>query len=850
VSRREAYQLLLFLYWHMTEEKNMFKRKIVSILLTAALVVSLSPFGGGAAFAADEPGNNGFLAPIGAADPNAIPISSAADLAGIGKTEDRPMSGSYVLTRDIDLSPYNNGEWVPIGSDLDNAFTGTFDGRGYVIRNLKITDTNYWYNGLFGLVSGATLKNIALEKLQINGEYNESYRTGGVAVGGIAASVVAGTVNNCYSISGSIVLSSSRNRLVVGGIFGSGGDGSKITNCYNTGKIEASEFHLPTDREQSYVYAGGIAGYFVEGNSIVNCYNSGNIFASAAIGLHSLPQAYAGGIVGAGYGWESIENCRNTGDVTAICNSSSVQENDYGTFEAYAGGIIGEANIIVIDNKIVGFVGVISNCYNTGDVLSSIPEFYTRTNNSESYAGGIAGFALCDIRKCYSKGKINAEILSKSYIPESYAGGIAGLLYANAASTTIDACVVLSDGIKANCTDQTNSAHVLNSLVSNFSVHDAAIGEKPEKTNNLALQGIEGNPADDTGNGNGGARITAEQAKQQSTYANLGWDFENVWMIDEGKSYPELRAAVAAPEETETPQVESFTVTATAGANGSISPSGAQTVTSGAAITFTVTPNNGYKIDDIKVDGASALAQIVNSQYTFDKVTTDHAIAATFAYSGGNSGSQSGSGGSGGSTPPPQKAPADEDAAPANTPGAAATSFADTQGHWAAAAIDFVVSRGLFNGVSATEFAPDAPMTRAMFATVLARYAKGTAAGSASFGDVPAGRWYTDGVLWAAENGIVSGIGSGLFDPNGNITREQLAVMLYNYAKFAGLDVSAATGLADFPDSADVSAWAKDAVAWAVATGLISGKPGGLLDPKGPATRAEVATILQRFIEN
>jgi hypothetical protein len=159
------------------------------------------------------------------------------------------------------------------------------------------------------------------------------------------------------------------------------------------------------------------------------------------------------------------------------------------------------------------------------------------------------------------------------------------------------------------------------------------------------------------------------------------------------------------------------------------------------------------------------------------------------------------------------------------------------------------VSSGLFNGVSDTAFAPNATMTRAMFATVLARYAGGTASGSARFGDIPAGRWYTDGVLWAAENGIVSGVGGGLFDPDGNITREQLAVMLHNYAKSVGLDVSEFGDLAGFGDGAAASGWAAAALRWAAAAGLVSGKPGNLLDPKGSATRAEVATILQRFIE-
>jgi hypothetical protein len=227
-------------------------------------------------------------------------------------------------------------------------------------------------------------------------------------------------------------------------------------------------------------------------------------------------------------------------------------------------------------------------------------------------------------------------------------------------------------------------------------------------------------------------------------------------------------------------------------------------------------------------------------------------MSAVFTKESGYSG---GGGGSVGTTPAqtPEESTASESAetaAPSTPSGAiSASQFADAQGHWAYSAISFVVSNGLFNGVSDTGFAPDAAMTRAMFATVLARYAGGTASGSARFSDVPAGQWYTDGVLWATENKIVSGVGNGLFDPDRNITREQLAVMLYNYAKNIGLDVSELGDLAGFGDAGTVSDWAEEALRWAVAAGLINGKPGELLDPKGTATRAEVATILQRFIE-
>jgi uncharacterized repeat protein (TIGR02543 family) len=232
-------------------------------------------------------------------------------------------------------------------------------------------------------------------------------------------------------------------------------------------------------------------------------------------------------------------------------------------------------------------------------------------------------------------------------------------------------------------------------------------------------------------------------------------------------------------------------------------------------------------------------------------VTGNTALYAKWDADSGTPSTGPGTGGGGSGSP----AQTTEDEAPAKTPvttpstGATASisQFSDVRNHWAYDAISFVVSKGLFNGVSDNSFAPDATMTRAMFATVLARYAGGTALGTASFGDIPARQWYSNGVLWAAENGIVNGIGNNLFDPNGSVTREQLAVMLYNYAKSKGLDMSATGDLSAYGDAAGVSDWAKDAMIWAVSTGLITGKPGSLLDAGGTATRAEVAVILQRF---
>ena len=175
-------------------------------------------------------------------------------------------------------------------------------------------------------------------------------------------------------------------------------------------------------------------------------------------------------------------------------------------------------------------------------------------------------------------------------------------------------------------------------------------------------------------------------------------------------------------------------------------------------------------------------------------------------------------------------------------------------GSWYYGAAAYAYNNGLFAGTTATTFAPDMTMTRAMLVSVLWRLAGEPAPkGANTFDDVPDGTWYTDAVTWAAENGVVAGIGNGRFDPDGSVTREQTAVILFNYAQSKGYDVSARADLSAFPDAGSVSDWAKDALADAVALGLISGASNGgqtYLEPQGSATREQVATILMEFCKN
>ncbi len=165
--------------------------------------------------------------------------------------------------------------------------------------------------------------------------------------------------------------------------------------------------------------------------------------------------------------------------------------------------------------------------------------------------------------------------------------------------------------------------------------------------------------------------------------------------------------------------------------------------------------------------------------------------------------------------------------------------------------VDFAVQKGLFNGTSATTFSPNAPMTRAMVVTVLYRLeGEPSFTGTNGFADVKKGEWYTDAVIWANDEGIVKGYGSGLFGTEDDLTREQIAAILYRYAQYKGYDIAAATELAAYDDAADISSWANPAMIWAVAEGLITGRTAAMLAPGGSATRAEVAAILTRFCEN
>ena len=164
---------------------------------------------------------------------------------------------------------------------------------------------------------------------------------------------------------------------------------------------------------------------------------------------------------------------------------------------------------------------------------------------------------------------------------------------------------------------------------------------------------------------------------------------------------------------------------------------------------------------------------------------------------------------------------------------------------WYHEGTDFVIANGLMNGVGNGKFDPNGSLTRAMLVTILYRV-EGSPDVSGyrnPFTDVPAGQWYTDAIIWAAHEGIVNGMSPTTYEPNTNITREQIATIMHRYA-----GEPAGTGnLSGFPDVYDVSAYALNAMKWAVGAGIINGSSGKLA-PRENATRAQIAAILQRYL--
>ena len=263
-----------------------------------------------------------------------------------------------------------------------------------------------------------------------------------------------------------------------------------------------------------------------------------------------------------------------------------------------------------------------------------------------------------------------------------------------------------------------------------------------------------------------------------------------------------------------------YAVNVNAATNGAVAAD-KKTASKGTTVTVTASPSKGYVVDAVKVvdkDGKDVAVTEKDGKYVFTMPASAVTVTGSFKV---------------------------------ETPAPVALPFTDVKsGNWFYDAVKYAYAQGLMTGTSATTFAPNGTMNRAMIVTVLYRLEKSPAVtGASKFTDVPAGQWYSDAVAWAAANNIVNGYDETTFGPMNAVTREQMAAILFRYEQYKGLEnVTLEENLNRFPDQNKISAYAIPALQWAVGQKIINGNADGTLDPTGTATRAQVAQIFTNLL--
>ena len=268
--------------------------------------------------------------------------------------------------------------------------------------------------------------------------------------------------------------------------------------------------------------------------------------------------------------------------------------------------------------------------------------------------------------------------------------------------------------------------------------------------------------------------------------------------------------------------VTTYAVTVEDTDNGTVTAS-VKSASKGSTVTLTVKPDEGYQLDKLTVtdkDGKEiSVTEKEDGKYAFTMPASKVSVSAAFTKS---------------EEKPEQIA-----------------GFTDVlTTDWFADAVQYAVDNGMMNGTSEMTFHPNGTTTRGMIVTILYRLEKEPAVDNgAGFADVAADQYYADAVAWASANDIVTGYNEEKFGPDDSITREQFAAILYRYAQYKKIDVTATADLSGYADAAQISAYAETAMKWANGEGLITGVTDTMLKPAGNATRAQAATILMRFCE-
>ncbi len=696
-----------------------------------------------------------------------------------------------LLANDIDLSGI---QWVPAGGRGLYPFSGNFDGKGHTISHMEIggetEPAKYTCAGLFAYTDTAAISNLKVKDGYIHIQpssipgINSERTYAGLLVGyaGLTdTSGTRGTTINNCYVTGQIISSSVESNYV-GGLAGMSVH-SLLSNSYSNCAIEASS-------PGNWVYTGGLVG-LPAFSLLVNNIAYGKVYSDSAVNKTQI------GGIGGMYSSYAFNNYTDV-DLTTEKQTADI------------GGIAG---------RITG-IGYISDCF--GSMTAG-----QKTGNKVLTGINTVGTIISGDR--YGKGQIQ-----KSELAASVDQNLINVLNKNAG-------LIGKDNMYADLVGEWSVYIPENLKYNTWALNNGKIAFAAEQTDNSggntggssSSGGQAGSPADHKvkaveSQGSASATVKVNDIREskslevESSLANIVFD-ENALKEIITKAYTELSVNINILEKSLLPQNLKnivgdrpvYDITLKSG-DKIISDLGSGTV----SVEIPYTLRKGEDPAGIIVYYMDDQGKLTKMATSYDsgtkKVTfkTNHFSRYIVGY----------------------------DAATATH-----NQFTDvSENVWYAEAVQYVFDRGIMNGESDTAFGPNASSTRATVCTILWNMEKKPAQTVESgFKDVLNDSWYAQAVIWANEQGVTKGTGENSFAPNSNVTREQFAQFLYNYAKYKGYNVEQATDLSKYKDMP--SAWAEDAVKWAVNNGIISGKGNGMLDLQGIATRAEMAQMIMNF---
>ena len=738
--------------------------------------------------------------------------------------------------------------WTPIAysdhfdENTTLYYTGTFDGQGHTIRGMYVSVPSGGVDkqvclGLFSAVKNAVIRNVTVT----------GYVAGFVGnLGGIAGCPRNSTIENCANHC-TVKSTTDDNASYVGGIAGGMDTGSTIRDCYNTGTISQGKF-------LRYHCTGGIVGYSSE-STVSNCYNVGNVAGNGGrngeiLGLNYEDENYAP---------STVSNCYYLRSTDEDTNPAAKSAEEFADGTVLAALIAGRGDDAHPWNSACRYLTAAGR---TLPVFRGQGDAHTHdwskwTSNGDgththrcacgvsetvSCSGGTATCtkpATCTVcgtkygnvlGHVFSEWKYDTDKHWKECLRCTAKSEEALHVWDSGTVTKVPTCTnegqtrytcsichttkdetILASGHSPAAgwtSDAAHHWHVCNNDNCNekvgYAEHSGGTATCTERAVCTVCSTVYGDL--DAGNHVNLQHVPAKPA----TIAEEG-SIEYWYCAACGKYYKDagLTEEITAAD-TVLARIPYFgystrTIRASAGTGGSITPSGSVSVRTGHDQTFTITPDRGYAIADVKVDGRSVGAV---RGYTFQNISSAHTIEVSFV--------------------------------PAST-------FADVPaGSYYEEAVSWAVANGITAGTGASRFSPDGACTRAQAVTFLWR-AAGSPAPKTSvmpFADVPANSYFHDAVLWAVENGITTGTSAAAFSPDDICTRAQIASFLYRLVQSAGGGFTGAwMFLLPFSDTPD---WAYEAVAWCYQKNITSGTTATTFSPDAPCTRAQIVTFLWR----